>query len=326
MQMRVWWLAVLFACSPQTTETKPPAPPATAAPTSAPPPADPWDRAPPPSEVPTLAETHALADAACPSVKRPYLWKIEKGGHTSYILGTRHLGVGLAKMPAVVREKVSSARVAVFEVDPKDNGGSPHAAPTSPLDQALGADLWKHLRELTGDELAQQLTHAAPSLAVIQLAALYEDKADALDLELEGVAQQSNVPTLGLETSAFQDDLIEHLMDLKALRAALVVAKSRADLEQQSREDLGTYCAGDKTDLDPKERADMITGGYTEAEADAFEDQILFERNRDWIPKLEPILTKGDAFIAVGADHLMGSKGVPALLSAKGYTLTRVNP
>jgi uncharacterized protein YbaP (TraB family) len=287
---------------------------------------DPWNVPARPSEVPTLAETHALADAACPTVKRPYLFEIDAGGHTSYILGTRHLGVGVAKMPAVVRDKLQGATVAVFEVDPKDTGGSIHPNTGSPLSEQLGDAMWHHLQELAGANLAGQLDHAAPSIAVIQLAALYEDKTDALDLELENLAAEAGVPTQGLETSAFQDALIEQLMDVKALRAALVVATSRADLEKESRDDLGAYCAGDKTDLDPKDRADMLRGGYTDAEADAFQEQILFARNRDWIPKLERILARGNAFIAVGADHLMGPKGVPALLRAKGYTVTRVNP
>jgi uncharacterized protein YbaP (TraB family) len=52
----------------------------------------------------------------------------------------------------------------------------------------------------------------------------------------------------------------------------------------------------------------------------------VFDRNRDWIPKLEEILAAGGAFIAVGADHLTGGRGVIALLAGRGYQATRVAP
>jgi uncharacterized protein YbaP (TraB family) len=51
---------------------------------------------------------------------------------------------------------------------------------------------------------------------------------------------------------------------------------------------------------------------------------MVYARNADWIPKLEKILAQGDVFIAVGADHLSGPKGVVALLQKRGYKLTRV--
>ena len=293
--------------------------------------ADPWSprAAPPPAAdaPPTPAETLALADAACPSVARPYLFAVHtKTGQTSYLLGTRHLGIGLAKMPAVVRDDLVHASLAVFEVDPKDTSSTPEPEQTEPLHAQLGAVAWAHLHELAGSELAGELDSAPPSTALIQLVAMYEDKSHALDLELETAAADAHVPTAGLETSAFQDALIEKLMDLRALRAALVVAHTRADLASDARDDLASYCAGARSDLDPKDRDDMLRGGYTAAEVDAYEEAILYARNRSWIPQLEQIVARGNAFIAVGADHLMGPRGVPALLAARGYTVTRVAP
>jgi uncharacterized protein YbaP (TraB family) len=50
----------------------------------------------------------------------------------------------------------------------------------------------------------------------------------------------------------------------------------------------------------------------------------VFERNAKWIPELEPLFAKGDVFVAVGADHLIGDRGVVALLRARGFTVTRI--
>lgn len=51
---------------------------------------------------------------------------------------------------------------------------------------------------------------------------------------------------------------------------------------------------------------------------------LLEDRNKNWIPELQPILDKGDAFIAVGALHLTGEDGLIALLKEKAYKLEPV--
>jgi uncharacterized protein YbaP (TraB family) len=53
-------------------------------------------------------------------------------------------------------------------------------------------------------------------------------------------------------------------------------------------------------------------------------EDILYKRNESWIPTLERI--HGDAFIAVGAMHLVGKRSVLDLLKQKGYTITRITP
>ena len=78
--------------------------------------------------------------------------------------------------------------------------------------------------------------------------------------------------------------------------------------------------------MDEEDRRDMRGAGYTDAELAAYEERILYARNRDWIPKLEAIFAEGGAFVAVGEDHLIGDRGVVALLTARGYRLTRVTP
>jgi uncharacterized protein len=47
---------------------------------------------------------------------------------------------------------------------------------------------------------------------------------------------------------------------------------------------------------------------------------LLTDRNRDWIGQIRKMLTEKKVFfITVGAGHLAGPDGVPALLRAAGY-------
>lgn len=288
--------------------------------------ADPWAAA-LSDDPPSFAATRALADRACPKVTAPYFYRIEKDGKVSHILGTRHLGVSLDKMPANVIAAIRGAAVAVFEVAPGDDAERP--APSGPpLSEQLGPELWGRYRKLVGSANAASVEHGSPTDAMVALIALYEHKFAALDQELEQVAQQAKIRTAGLESAAFQQQLLVELLDLRMLRAAIAGTPDRATLERDAAEDLREYCAGtdDTPGLGARERGQLRAAGFTDAEIDGIEHRLVYQRNHDWIPKLEAILAGGGAFIAVGADHLTGSRGVIALLAARGYRATRVAP
>jgi hypothetical protein len=55
-----------------------------------------------------------------------------------------------------------------------------------------------------------------------------------------------------------------------------------------------------------------------------FEDVFLNNRNESWIPVIEDLIKKQATFIAVGAAHLGGEKGVLNLLKMKGYTVVPI--
>ena len=58
--------------------------------------------------------------------------------------------------------------------------------------------------------------------------------------------------------------------------------------------------------------------------APGFYEAVLFERNARWLPLIEPQLREGDLFIAVGAAHLFGERGILAELQRRGYTVKRI--
>jgi uncharacterized protein YbaP (TraB family) len=215
----------------------------------------------------------------------------------------------------------------VFEVAPGDDAARPSAS-GPPLSAQLGPELWARYRKLVGGVNAGNVERGHPADAVIAMIALYEHKFAALDQEIVQLARKAQIPTQGLESAAFQQQLLGELLDIRMLRAAIAATPDRATLERESADDLREYCAGtdDTPGMDREEREQMIAGGYTAAEVDRMEQRLVFDRNHDWIPKLEPILAGGGAFIAVGADHLTGGRGVIALLAARGYATTRVAP
>ncbi len=58
----------------------------------------------------------------------------------------------------------------------------------------------------------------------------------------------------------------------------------------------------------------------------ALYDRLLTDRNERWLAALEDLLATNDqSLVIVGAAHLVGPEGVPALLSDKGYMVERVD-
>src|SRR5678815_4564292 len=104
--------------------------------------------------------------------------------------------------------------------------------------------------------------------------AVYEDKLAMLDVEIAELVRTAHIPTQGLETHAFQDALIEELMDVRMLRATVRNTPDRRALEREAVHDLAEYC-------------------------DGRDDEA-------------------------GTDHLIGARGVIAMLAARGWKTTRV--
>jgi hypothetical protein len=52
-----------------------------------------------------------------------------------------------------------------------------------------------------------------------------------------------------------------------------------------------------------------------------YEEILLINRNRNWASQLKNIMNKESVFVAVGAGHLVGEKGLLNLLRKEGYTV-----
>lgn len=55
-----------------------------------------------------------------------------------------------------------------------------------------------------------------------------------------------------------------------------------------------------------------------------FEQILLTDRNEKWVPRIEKMIKEKSCFIAVGALHLEGDKGLVALLRSDGYRVTPI--
>ncbi len=254
----------------------------------------------------------------------PFLFSTRLGGKTSYLFGTMHLGADAEKeLHPVVFEKLDSARVVVFEadafdVDPFEALELAKLPPGQTVHDKLGPGRWEKLVDRVGGILMPESTlrQFKPWFLVSLLIQDMLPRTEPMDGVLFARAKRAGKEIVFLETIKEQIKMIEGAMDVKLLDDTL----GDLPLAEKMLGDLATaYKSGDvdaltRLSFDPVEMK----------KHPAMFESLLFERNRRWVPKLAPLLERGDVFVAVGAAHLLGNKSVQALLVKKGYESARV--
>jgi uncharacterized protein len=138
------------------------------------------------------------------------------------------------------------------------------------------------------------------------------------DMTLMKNAVSKSKPVVGLETVESQVKVIDSLpLDKQVKGLSRLAADPQKGIDElkklmtvyKSRDPEKLFAAANKQAGDQKE----------------FQARLLDDRNADWIPKLEVAFKDKPTFVAVGAGHLGGKKGVLRLLRDKGYSVKPVN-
>ncbi len=138
-----------------------------------------------------------------------------------------------------------------------------------------------------------------------------------LDLELMKSAVAKKKPVIGLETVALQIQTLDSMPFDKQARRLYEMAVDPQKAIGDLRKLIDVYKTQDV------EKLFEITASQLDVEK-GFHTRLLDDRNIAWIPKLETAFKEKPTFVAVGAGHLGGKKGVLTLLREKGYTVTPV--
>ena len=307
MKLRVGLLVTLVALIGTAACKKAPEPRALPA---TPPAADPWQGAVPAKD----------------PLPRPFLWSVEHGGATTYLLGTMHVGIDAeSRLPQLVWDKLEAAPSFAVETDVTDpailNIGG-RAGGT--LRDELGPEYWKKLELAITPQIAQALVHKSAMIPATMLALRGLPPTPPMDGILLARAQNRGKKVVYLEPATRQAAILEKHLNAKALKLML---DDLDQIEQQSRELLAAFVAGDEARfaaITDEQRKDALAHGYTEAEYDESMEDLLYRRNAAWIASIEKLHAAGGAFIAVGAMHLIGKRSVLELLLQKGFRISRV--
>ena len=127
-------------------------------------------------------------------------------------------------------------------------------------------------------------------------------------------AEKNGIEVVGLETLEDQLAALDVMTLDEQAKALLKAVRNPKAGEKSLDKMVKTYKAQD---------IEALYKAVTEDKADLgkYEDVLLGNRNRNWIPKIAAMASKETVFIAVGAGHLGGENGVISLLRKAGYTV-----
>jgi uncharacterized protein YbaP (TraB family) len=280
-----------------------------------------------------LAAAALAALGAGSAAAEPALWRVTGGEGTVWLFGSVHLlPQGGFAVGGELAKAVGGARRVCMEIDP---GADDEAAKTSiTLARAVdpkGRDLFELLgpdadrvrakSEDAGvplDALAMfEPWFAGITVSVMALQAHGYDVQHGVEQVIEAAARQGGKPGCGLETLDGQLGMLDGLpMNLQAeiLLQAIDEAK---DVDQLIGPMLEAWRAGDEAGLEKSLEEDF--DGYPE-----LADVLIYSRNARWADQVSEMLRNGDdVLIVVGAMHLVGDRGLPALLEQRGYKVER---
>lgn len=273
-----------------------------------------------------LAPTYADA----PIAAHPALWTVHGKTATIYLLGALHLlPPNVTWHTSQIDTAMAASDTFVFEA-PTDESGQ----------EAVRAFIATHGLQPKGESLSHTLPPAvmddynyAVAKSHVPSAAL-EDKQPwvaALILQVGIMMQEHYDPSAGVDKEVFAYaagharnvryfETVEQQLALLAPSDATLAQKEFALTLHEIRTEpdmigplVDAWSRADENAIDRLMNSDL-------AQDPAAHAALLDNRNKAWIGKIETMLDeKHTFFVTVGAAHLAGPGGVPALLRAKGY-------
>lgn len=264
------------------------------------------------------------------------MWLAEGNHNRVYILGSVHL---LRRedhpLPKVMDAAYDDAEALIMELDMDDLDAAALQASTNQLGVIQDE---RTLRDYMGDRLYQQAAEAAGAMDIpFDMLSKTEPWFAAITVEQLALMRIGFNPLYGIEMhmtmKATQDGKTVDGLETVEEQLALLDGLS---IEAQNNLLLQTLAEGSNIE----EFMDNMIRAWRIGDIDYMEDTILsdmaqypelyksivVDRNRRWVGAIEELLDDDDDYlIVVGALHLIGDDGVPALLSNRGVRIGQLN-
>lgn len=262
--------------------------------------------------------------------EKSLLWKISGNelSQPSYLFGTIHITCD-ATLPEKVKVAMDKTEQLCLELDMDD---------TTLQTQMMGGMMMKNgvtMESLASKEdfkivdefLTKNLGFSAKMLNTLKpfmvSAMLYPKMMDcpmqSVESELMKIATTKKEETIGLETVAEQLDVFDAIPYQEQMDELIKTAKSDLNRDKKElQEMLDLYKTEDVAaliDFTKKSENVMVS---------KYDDQLLNNRNKNWIDRITKIAQEKPTFFGVGAAHLGGEMGVIYLLRKNGFKVEPV--
>lgn len=282
---------------------------------------------PPQPPVPTAKQAAAWA-ARAPD--RGPLWRISRGGHSSYLFGSLHVGKPDWAYPGpALRAAWAATEVLAVELDPADVAPALAAAgPAAPLPPALAQGVAAQAEAAC---LPPALLSPLPAMLQLSLLTLMEARRDGFDagfgqdLMLLARARAEGRPVRSLETVQEQmAALAPEPAERDEVLAGALQQLQQGQVRRPLRQLAEAWQRGDLRTLADYPR--WCGCADTPAERAWFK-RVNDDRNGPLADRIAALHGAGQRLlVAVGALHMSGPQALPRLLAERGFTVERLTP
>ncbi len=255
----------------------------------------------------------------------PALWEVREGGRpVAYLFGTVHaLPEGLEWRTPALERALAGADVLMVEIAELDDAGRAEDAfervsdspGLPPLPRRLPASARGEVLALIerADRDADDFAATETWAAALMLASATRRNDPAHGVERSLLDEAETV--IGLETFADQFARFDRLSQTAQNQLLLAVA---ADARADTTGRIEAWLTGDLAALDR-----LAMGPI--ASSPELRETLVTGPNRAWGARIiRQIETGRRPFVAVGAGHMLGRDGLPALLARAGYKVRRL--
>lgn len=262
-----------------------------------------------------------------PADEQTLLWKVTGNGLTkpSYLYGTIHI---LCKDDALLstrtKQIIKDVDLIYFEADLDDMTEMQNALKRMQMTKGitlkslLSAGDYEKVKDYfakSGQGMVfSALENFKPMIlsTMMQMKALGCENTIAVEQVIMNEATKYQKEIRGLETMAYQASLFDSIpYDVQA-KQLLDVVNQVYDVDGEIAVLINAY---KKQDL----KAIATITEDKKWGVDKYLNLLVYNRNRNWVTKLNKIMPENPVLIAVGAGHLPGKYGIIDLLKAEGY-------
>lgn len=267
---------------------------------------------------------------ATPLSAESLLWQINKGSlKPSYIFGTIHSeDQRVMNLIPVISKHLKNADNVAFEMlmDMPTMTKSANAMfvfGDQTLDKLVDKDLFAQIvKALKPYQIPSSMVKYLKPWAVVLMLNMPPSKTgDFLDLHLYKLAQQFKLPTYGLEKVDEQLAVFEVMPVKDQVFLLKETFKQLQDIPDLLEKMLKLYLQADLTALLNFSNTAMDTNNVVIKD---LYKRLIDDRNLKMVNRMEKLLDKGNAFIAIGALHLPGKNGILQLLKQRAYIVKAI--
>lgn len=277
-----------------------------------------------------IAITTTTTSLLAQKLENSTLWKIEGSGlnKASYLFGTIHITCD-ATLENDVIQALDETKQIVLEIDMDDPDMQ------DKMMKGMYMKDGKTLKSIVNDEDYQaidslfigkmgisvkMIENVKPFFLTSMLYPKFIDcPMESFEAELMKVAKEQNEEIFGLETIDDQINVFEVIPYEDQVKDLVRTAKDNMAYDKANfAKLLSIYKDENITDM-----LNIMNDDNYSSVAE-YQDELLDNRNINWIPKIKEYAEKQATFFGVGAGHLAGENGVINLLRQAGYTVTAV--